>query len=223
MDSRRVFLKRFGATGAVVLLPIGCGSSTEEEPLDDLATTGDETTVEVEADAIAVPTSKPAGWDPIAFNLERGNAGAIPESYHESINGPDGELKHVGKHLPYWPELDTEIPEGMVAIMWGDPSKGHARHPNAPTSEDNPEGHWYDWIRVRKATDADAEEAESRFPAWPGEGYLVQGGGELTGDDGKNTIYLVRLPSDVQPGDEIRIYANCLTHGEYVDFLTMPA
>lgn len=208
----------------LVLLPIGCGSTEDEtvEPIE--GNTSGETTVESTGEVPPVPMSKPARWDPIAFNRERGNAGAIPESYLQSINGPDGTAKHLGKHLPYWPELEgLGPPEGMVALMWGDPTKGHARHPNAPVTEGNPDGHWYDWIRIRKATDGDAEEVESRFPAWPGEGFLVQGGGELTAEDGKNTVYLARLPSNAGPGDEIRIHAHCLTHGEYVDFLTLPA
>ena len=117
----------------------------------------------------------------------------------------------------------------MLALMWGDPSKGYARHPNAAPSAANPEGHWYDWIRVRKATTADAEERESRFSAWPPAGvrdngtYVAFRGDDPSVDSGKGTIYLAQLPSDVRPGDVVRIHAHCRTHGEYVDFLTVPA
>ena len=91
------------------------------------------------------PTAKPDGWDPIAYNKKRGNAGAIPESYHESINGADGDKKHLGKHLPYQPKVEAKmVPEGFVAIMWGDPDKGYAKHPNAKKGPANKgEGHWY--------------------------------------------------------------------------------
>ena len=44
---------------------------------------------------------------------------------------------------------------GMIALMWGDPAKGHAKHPNAVRNEtNNGEGHWYDRIAVRKADTA---------------------------------------------------------------------
>jgi hypothetical protein len=33
--------------------------------------------------------------------------------------------------------------------------------------------------------------------------------------------FVAALPDDVAPGDTIRIYAHCLTHGEYVDFMTI--
>ncbi|HJK98607.1 MAG TPA: hypothetical protein RMF84_15390 [Polyangiaceae bacterium LLY-WYZ-14_1] len=158
----------------------------------------------------------------------RGNAGAIPESYLDEINGPDGDTEHLGKHLPYLAGIDAEVvPAGMVALMWGNPENGHARHPNAAPTADNPEGHWYDWIRIRKAVEGDAEETESRYRGWPeaenpADGaYAVKGGGEITADGGRNTIYLAQLPADVRPGDTIRIHAHCLTHGEFVDFLAV--
>lgn len=230
MTSRRAFLQQLAAsTGAVVLLPqvVACGSSVEPEPRPEPTPTGGGETV---ADPFAVPRTKPADWDAIAFNRARGNAGAIPESYLADVNGPDGELKHLGKHLPYVPNLDSgvsPIAEGMLAIMWGDPSKGHAMHPNAAPSEDNPEGHWYNWIRVRKASE-EATELESRFSGWPTVGaedngaYTALEGGDPAADAGKNTVYVVQLPPDVRPGDVVRIHAHCLTHGEYVDFLTVP-
>lgn len=217
MPTRRSFLVQLSrATGAIVLMPAvaRCGASSavaEVAPLE------------------ALPLARPDDWDAISFNRARGNAGAIPDSYLGSINGPDGETAHLGKHLPYLPEVDPEsVPDGFVAIMWGDPDKGHSQHPNAPRGEDNNwEGHWYDSIRIRKATIADAEEMESAYADWPGTGdessgaYAVLGDGEITDDSGKQTVYLAALPSDVGPGDVIRIHAHCLTHGEYVDFIEL--
>jgi hypothetical protein len=208
--TRRTFLKILAAvTGGAVLAPVMGSCSGAKEP--------------------EVPKSVPEGWDPIAFNRERGNAGAIPDSYLGDVNGPDGEKQHLGKHLPYLVEVDPEVlPDGYVAIMWGDAGQGYARHPNAVRGEDNNhEGHWYDWIRVRKAVAGEAEETETIFSDWPETAeddsgrYAVQGEGELTDDGGKNTIYLVKLPSDVKKGDTVRIWAHCLTHGEYVDFVTL--
>jgi hypothetical protein len=175
------------------------------------------------------PLTRPEAWDPIAYNRDRGNAGAIPQSYLDDVNGADGEKKHLGKHLPYQPELTTGIvPEGYVALMWGDPRKGYTRHPNADRGPaNNHEGHWYNWIRIRKAVEEDATEAQSDFSGWPNtaEGdtgkYAGFAGREITSEQGKNTVYLARLPKDVQPGDTVRIWAHCLTHGEYVDFLTL--
>ncbi len=183
-----------------------------------------------DGDTTAIPRARPDDWDAIAFNRERGNAGAIPVGYRDDINGPDGPTAHLGKHLPYVPSaFDGEVPASMLALMWGDPERGHARHPNAvPGPANDGEGHWYDSVRVRKATEGEAEEAETTFTSWPEQGpdgtgrYAVLGGGEITADDGKNTVYLVRLPSDVRSGDVVRVHAHCLTHGEYVDFLTVP-
>ncbi len=200
------------ATGAVVLMPqVSCVSHTQS----------------TEPAAMSVPLRKPANWDALAFNRVRGNAGAIPDSYLASINGPDGDANHLGKHLPFVPSVD-DVPEGFIAIMWGDPELGYAAHPNAVRSEaNNNEGHWYNWIRIRKATDGEADESQSTYAEWPGLGegstgaYAVFGGGDITENSGKNTIYLAALPDDVGPGDTVRIYAHCLTHGEYVDFLTV--
>ncbi len=216
---RREFLKGLAASaGGIVLLPhiTACTSSS--------AAGGEATAA---SGALDVPVEKPGGWDPVAFNRDRGNQGAIPESYLGSINGPEGETKHLGKHLPYVVDADGS-PEGYMPLMWGDPSKGYARHPNAvPGPDNNNEGHWYNWIRVRKAIDGDAEELQSAFSSWPeaklGDSgrYLTLGGGDPMADGGRNTIYVVAIPGDVSPGDTVRIWAHCLTHGEYVDFITV--
>ncbi|MFO8070428.1 MAG: twin-arginine translocation signal domain-containing protein [Polyangia bacterium] len=232
-QNRRQFLKRIAAaTGGVALAPyaVSCGSKAPQSasaagsaragaPADDQA-------VVDASSAPPAPCAPPAGFDPIAFNKDRGNAGAVPESYLDDINGPDGESKHLGKHLPYVPEIDPSlVPEGYLAIMWGDPDEGHTRHPSSPEGDPSyPRGHWYNWVRLRKAVEGDAEEVESTFDAWPADpdgGFVALGGGELTADGGKNTVYLVKLPSDVEPGDEIRVYGHCLYHGEYVDFLIL--
>jgi len=215
---RRAFLRTLAtAAGAVILVPAvsACGGAT--------------TTPDTSTGMSPIPKARPDGWDPMAFNRARGNAGAIPDTYLDDINGPDGDAQHLGKHLPWLPQLDANlVPVGFIAIMWGDPDVGHARHPNAPRTDDNPEGHWYNWIRIRKATDDDATELESTYTDWPGTGdddtgaYAVFGGGDLTDDSGKNTIYLAALPDDVQSGDRVRIHAHCLTHGEYVDFVNIP-
>ena len=146
-----------------------------------------------------------------------------------SPSAPLIDAKHLGKHLPFQPKVDAAmVPDGFLAIMWGDPDKGHARHPNAvPGPDNNNEGHWYNWIKVRKAGDDEAEELESSYTSWPTAGgedtgkYAAFGGGDIAADGGKNTIYLAGLPKDLKAGDTIRIWAHCLTHGEYVDFLTL--
>lgn len=240
-EERRVFLKQLATvTGGVVLMPyvISCGSTPK---VDDKIPTADEVEAakndaakEAEtkaAEAVtegAVPRTKPDDWEPIAYNTARGNLGFIPKSYLPDVNSPDGPMKHVGKHLPYSPKIDAAlVPTGYLALMWGDPELGHAKHPNAPRSESNPEGHWYNWIKIRKAVDDDVEEMQSVYSNWPGVepsdngAYAVFGGGDITADSGKNTIYLAALPPDVSPGDTIRIWAHCLTHGEYVDFMTV--
>jgi hypothetical protein len=218
---RRTFLEQLAlAAGALVLAPIAtaCGGSEASSS----------STTTPEDGPLAVPTTRPEGWDPLAFNRARGNAGAIPASYLPSINGQDGDANHLGKHLPYTPALDRSvIPSGFLALMWGDPAKGHAKHPNAVRNETNDgEGHWYDRIAVRKAVASDTEEVESSYPEWPGAtgtgSYAVFGGGDITEDAGKNTIYLARLPRDVRSGDLVRVHAHCLTHGEYVDFVVVP-
>lgn len=211
--SRREFLRLSTLAGVTVLAPT-LTSCVKEQTNSPKAGEG-------------VPKAQPQGWNPIAYNKKRGNEGAIPDSYLESINGPDGEKKHLGKHLPFTVD-HPGLPAGSIALMWGDPAKGYAKHPNAGKSEKSPQGHWYNWIRVRKATDEEAEEVESKYSAWPviGSGdngaFAGKEGDDPSADSGKNTIYIAKLPSDVKPGDMVRIYAHCLTHGEYVDFLKVP-
>ncbi|MFN3201424.1 MAG: hypothetical protein ACE366_23685 [Bradymonadia bacterium] len=221
---RRTFAKRLAiGTGGLVLLPAvtGCGGAAEKAM-------GDAADMAGKAAGAAVPPVKPEGWDPIMYNKTRGNAGAIPKSYWPSINGADGDKKHLGKHLPYVPKLEAGmVPEGYVAIMWGDPEKGYAKHPNASKSDKNPTGHWYNWIKIRKAVVGEAEELQSSYSDWPaiGEGdngkYVAFGGTDVSAEGGRNTIYLAALPKDVKPGDTVRVHAHCLTHGEYVDFITV--
>jgi len=220
--TRRAFLERAAlAAGGVAALPLlgGCASQAASAALG---------AVPVSADPLSVPPVRPDAWDPIVFNRVRGNAGVIPKTYLASINGPDGPKGHLGKHLPYVPKGGgIEVPAGYVALMWGDPGLGYVRHPNGPRTEANPDGHWYNWIRLRKAVLGEAQEVETVFSGWPATGpedsgrYAVLGGGEMTADKGKNAVYLVKLPPDVSPGDPVRIWAHCLTHGEYVDFLTI--
>jgi hypothetical protein len=254
---RRKFLKELAQdTGAIVLLPLSvsaglnCKNSEKNNALDSLkaSTTSPASIVSnvVEHEKSAseqvnilatLPSTKPNQWDPIAFNLQRGKAGAISASYLAKINGPDGIKNHLGKHLPYLPVLKRHaVPKGYLPIMWGDPWKGFARHPNAPENvEKNELGHWYNWIKVKKVnsdkTNKLAEltvESTSQFPAWPGDAsrpqqrYSVFGQGDIKADGGRNTIYLVKLPAGVGPGDTVRIWAHCLQHGEYLDFLTLP-
>jgi hypothetical protein len=245
-DNRRDFLKKMAAvTGGVVLAPmvVACTGGSQggkaaggttpakkdikgaagEPKADGMGYAGPVKT------SVAVPQDKPSDWDAVAFNKKRGNAGAIPKSYLGSINGPDGDKKHLGKHLPFIPTLGegNAVPAGHVAIMWGDPSKGYAQHPNAEKDISKKYiGHWYNWIRVRKAVAGEAEEAQSTFADWPGTGeeakkYVAKGGGDIKADKGKSTVYLVALPKDVKKGDTVRIWAHCLTHGEFVDFITV--
>ena len=240
---RREFVKKLAiGTGCLVLLPTvtacsGSREATKEEPTPTepteptpLAEPEPPKPEEPEEEIAAVPTVKPDDWDPIAYNKERGLAGAIPETYHDEITGEKGDTDHLGKHLPYIPK-DVKakmVPAGFIALMWGDPEKGYAKHPNAePNESNNNEGHWYNWIRLRKAVEGEAEELQSAYDGWPKVGddatgkYAAQGGGDITADGGKNTIYLAALPSNVKPGDTVRIHAHCLTHGEYVDFITV--
>lgn len=215
---RRTFIKA-GALGGVALsLPVGACKSAEA-PVSDVAEGG--------SDPARPPAQRPEGWDPVAYNLARGAAGFIPASYMADINAEGGIANHLGKHLPFIPALDAakQVP-GMVPLMWGDPAKGHAKHPNAPRSEANPEGHWYNWIRV--AIDGQPErEVETRYDDWPATTDAVNGrlvalkGDDVTAEAGKNTVYLAQLPAGAQPGQVLRIWAHCLTHGEYVDFVEL--
>lgn len=205
--------------GAVILMPAvsSCGKNKRDSALRD-----------ANPDT-QLPHTVPRNWDPVSFNTVRGNAGYIPDSYLPDVNGPDGSWDHVGKHLPFVVTLDDGgTPEGYVALMWGDPEKGHSRHPNARRGEENHyEGHWYNWIRLRKSTTSQAEELQSTYSEWPGitdrdnGAYAVRGGGDIEADSGKNTIYLVALPPNVKPGDILRVHAHCHTHGEYVDFIKL--
>lgn len=229
IQDRREFLRQLAiATGGVVVLPmaISCTGGSESE---EVVVTEDAGVELVKPAMAAVPFVLAADWDPVVFNTDRGNAGAIPEGYLPDINGPDGVPKHMGKHLPYVPQVDPAlVPEGYLPVMWGDSGKGYAMHPQAPEgTESYPLGHWYNWIRIRKAVEGEAIETESEFTAWPGpvDGdtglFVAADGGDLAADGGKNTVYLVKLPEDVVPGDTVRIYGHCLYHGEYVDFLTV--
>ncbi|MDJ0762520.1 MAG: hypothetical protein QNJ97_05970 [Myxococcota bacterium] len=234
IKERRAFLKELAAfTGGMAIAPmvVSCGGGQkgaippakpdEVKPPVTVDTKG--------SDPDAIPLVQPVDWDPLVFNRKRGNAGAIPASYHADINGPDGVNKHLGKHLPYIPELpEGLVPNGYLPLMWGNPELGYARHPNAPKGDPAyPEGHWYNWVLVRKAVDQDVEEVHSQFTSWPEPGddqsgqFAVFGGGDITADSGKNTVYLVALPKDVTKGDLIRVYGHCLYHGEYVDFVTI--
>ena len=232
---RREFVKQLAAaTGGVIVLPsvFSCGGSptavqvSQTGPVDEPIA---EPVVEV-ADDSQLPTTRPESWDPLGFNRERGNLGAIPLDYREAINGPDGDAKHLGKHLPYIPKVDGKlVPPGYLPVMWGDPSLGYAQHPNAAKdSETYPLGHFYTWVKIRKATDQPADELESRFGDWPesAEGdsgrYAPLGPGNIEDNSGKGTIYLVKLPEDVAPGDSVRVWGNCQYHGEYLDFAEVP-
>jgi hypothetical protein len=234
--TRRDFFHRVaGATGTLVLAPylVGCEptSTPDRAPtampiLEPVAPT--ETPA---AEPPSVPLERPAGWDALAFNKRRGNAGAIPASYLDDINGPDGDARHLGKHLPFLPALDpgSSCPAGMLAIMWGDPSKGYARHPNAASTEENPEGHWYNWIRLRKAT---AGDTSGRSRATTGAGPRSNPETMAPTRLARATtlrVMAVRTPSTWRssrptwvPGDLVRVHAHCLTHGEYVDFVQLP-
>jgi hypothetical protein len=211
--SRREILRHGTIAGVTLLVPstVACVGKRSED-----------------AGAGALPTARPGAWDPVTFNRLRGSAGAIPEEYMAEINGEDGVTEHLGKHLPFVP-ASARAPLGMLALMWGDPSLGYARHPNAPVSPDEPTGHWYDWIRLRRSIEGPAEELESRFSAWPVGGagdngrYAALQGTDPADDEGRNTIYLAVLPSGVQPGEWVRVHAHCLTHGEYVDYVRVSA
>ncbi|MBL4845544.1 MAG: twin-arginine translocation signal domain-containing protein [Planctomycetes bacterium] len=223
--TRRTFLKHLAmAAGGAVLVPLVTSCTTEPAKTKTAAKSG----AGASADPMAVPQSKPEGWNAIEYNKVRGNAGKIPKTYHASINGPDGVKKHLGKHLPYVPAVDAKlVPAGYLAIMWGDPKLGYTKHPNAAKSDANKAGHWYNWIEVRKATDGEAIAQKSEYATWPATGdvkaagYLVEGEGDMAAEKGTHTIYLAKLPSDVKKGDLVRLHAHCLTHGEYVDFLTV--
>jgi hypothetical protein len=219
MPKRRKFLVQLATLtgGTVLFAQLIIPASAQDQPQDKLNALLD------------VPLTKPADWDPIEFNRLRGNAGAIPETYLADINGPEGDKKYLGQHLPYIPKIQPAlVPKGFVALMWGNPAKGYTRHPAAPPDPSRKfEGHWFNWIRIRKAVAGEIQEIESTYTNWPKTNpsdtgsYAVFGGGNITADEGKNTLYLAALPKDVVPGDMVRIWAHCLLHGEYVDFITL--
>lgn len=229
MRDRREFLRLFAAaTGAVVVLPVAtnCRPSGREADREGLNPAGPGVRLS-EGAMLALPLSRPEAWDPVAFNKIRGNQGAIPGSYLPKINGVDGVQKHLGKHLPYRPQIDASlIPGGYIALMWGDPYRGYAQHPQSPKASENyPRGHWYDWIRIRRAVEENCEEVESSYSNWPKplEGdsglFVASDAGSLLSNGGRNTAYLAKLPADIVSGDSLRIYGHCLYHGEYVDFV----
>ena len=124
-----------------------------------------------------VPIARPSDWDVVKFNIARGDAGAIPAGYMAKIKAPDGLPQHLGKHLPYLPSgLPADrAKDGYLAVMWGDPKLGYTMHPNAPKSAENPEGHWYNWIRVALEGN-EGSEVETKIDDWPKDsGGLIVG------------------------------------------------
>ncbi len=233
-SSRREFLERLATVaGATVLVPVVSACEPKPEPAAPARRRrqgGGEPPrrrARAASGPLPVPPVKPAGWDAMAFNLERGKSGAIPDGYLMNIKAEGGRKNHLGKHLPYRPQVDAKrVPAGFLAVMFGDASRGFARHPNeAPRPAESYIGHWFNWIRVRKAVAGSAQELNNGYSHWPGKPsddpklYAVKGGGDITAEGGKNTIYLVKLPGDVKPGDTVRLWGHCLHHGEYVDFL----
>lgn len=215
---RRTFLKDSAVTVVGTALLVDCAQKTPDTAASAPAKA---------ADPNQPPIDRPADWDPVAFNTARGKAGFIPEKYMTDILGPGGTEKHMGKHLPFVPKLDpSRAVAGTVAIMFGDTSKGYSAHPNAPKTPEKPDGHWYNWIRVAIAGRPESE-VETLFDNWPLASDKVNG--KYTGfsdadpskEEGKNTVYLAQLPPGAKAGDTLRIWGHCLTHGEYVDFLTI--
>lgn len=213
---RRTFIKATTLGGVALSVPLtGCKSG--EAPA--AASAG--------PDLALPPITRPGDWDPVAYNLARGAAGFIPANYMADIQAPEGIANHLGKHLPYIPALGAEKQvAGMVPIMWGNPAAGHAKHPNSSRSEANPEGHWYNWIRIAVEGEPDSE-VETRYDDWPACTDQVNGrlvafeGDDPAADFGKNTVYLAQLPAGAASGKTLRIWAHCLTHGEYVDFVSL--
>lgn len=220
-STRRTFLQQSAVAG--LALPVLGAAACSSQP----AAGGDKPTITGGAPA-GVPIERPSTWDVIKFNMDRGAAGAIPAAYMAQIMAADGIPKHLGKHLPWLP---TDLPadrskEGYLAIMWGDPAKSYVEHPNAPKSEKNPEGHWYNWVKVA-IEGQPASELETTYDDWPKCSDNVKGilvghtDGDPTEREGKNSVYLAQLPTGAKSGDTLRIWAHCLTHGEYVDFVTL--
>ncbi|MBW1880892.1 MAG: hypothetical protein JRJ84_21265, partial [Deltaproteobacteria bacterium] len=90
VDRREFLAKLTLTTGGLLLLPLAasCGGGSEDvtdvadagtpEPTEPTGPAEPVATPEPTKDLPAVPLVEPDGWDPIAFNKTRGNAGAIP-------------------------------------------------------------------------------------------------------------------------------------------------
>lgn len=214
---RRSLLRRLAALGAAPALAAACGGA-RPAPIDP-----------AERAAYALPpVTPPAGWDPIAYNLARGRVGYIPPDYLAEVKGPGGFAVIVGEHLGYAVQHEAvKLSEGRLALMFGDPRRGHVRHPNSPRTKSDLVGHWVDWIRVRAVKGG--EEVETRFDDWPVCSSLVQGrilprvGNNPADDSGRNSVFVAKLPEGVAVGDQLRIWAHCRSHGEYVDYANLPA
>lgn len=229
-SNRRLFLQQSAVAGlalpTVGSLITGCASSKSGGAAK--ATAAASKPAVTGGTPAGVPLVKPSDWDVVAFNTARGDAGAIPASYMAKIKAADGLPKHLGKHLPYLPKNvpADRAKDGYVSIMWGDPSLGYTMHPNAPKSEKNPEGHWYNWIRVTIEGN-EGSEVETKFDDWPKCTDAVKGmiigleDADPSVNGGKNSVYLAQVPTAAKSGDTLRIWAHCLTHGEYVDFVKL--
>lgn len=216
--SRRELLTRaLVAMGGVVLAPAlaSCGKNRASE-----------TMLRPWEVNLPLPKTIPAGWDPVTFNRLRGEQGAIPAAYLSDVRAAGGERRFIGMHLPYVVKPAAGVPEGFLAVMFGDPEKGYAAHPHASHDlEAGEPGHWFQWIRLRKAVALDTDEVQTNFSSWPEAASADSGrfisvdGSDLHASNGERTAYLVRLPQDVKSGDIVRIHAHCRLHGEFVDFL----
>ena len=235
---RRDFIRTVGGAGAALWTGsglVGCGGSAKARKTSDAGAGGKASAGASSAGAAKAPATKagpsafevppakrPDNWDVVDYNVRRGEVGFIPKKYMVDIHNPGGIEGHLGKHLPYVVKpAAARVSDGLLTLGWGDPAKGYAQHPNAPRTDANPEGHWYNWIRVSPEGDPRLE-VTTTFDDWPKSttGQLAA----MTGDDpadngGRNSIYLARLPDGLAPGDWVRVWAHCLTHGEYVDFL----
>jgi hypothetical protein len=226
---RREFIRTLTASGAVMIggpTLLGCASGGSKQTKQETAPAAEPAAAPARrapVDSFEVPpTARPADWDPIDYNRRRGDAGFIPKEYMAQIHNPDGVGKHLGKHLPWVARpAGQALPAGVLPLAWGDPKLGYAKHPNAPRTDAKPEGHWYNWIRVAAEGDPRSE-VTTTFDDWPNPTTAAIVG--LEGDDpaadgGRNAVYLATLPAGVKTGDWVRVWAHCLTHGEYVDFV----
>ncbi len=207
LASRRQVLKLLQLAGATALLPrvLGCAPSV----------------------GLPLPRARDGAWDAIVFNLARARQGAVPPAYLALIEGLGGIPQHLGKHLPFLVAdgnlLDAALAANLLPIQWGDPGKGHARHPNAAPTEAVPSGHYYDWV------DLLVGDAETRvaFAPWPQNRADVAGAyrglrtDDPTGEEGRDTVYLLPM-GGASCGVDVRVHGHCLTHGEYVDFVKVP-